>query len=295
MSKTKNTGLGKGIGAIFQNIETKDKTITTKESVPSLNTVPISKIVKNPFQPRIDFDENALQELIDSIKEHGIIQPITVRRKGDGFELISGERRLRASKEIGLEEIPAYIIGVKTDEEMLEIALIENLQRDDLNPLETALGYKRLMQECGLTQDEVAKKVSKSRSNVTNFLRLLKLPNTIQQSLRGNEISMAHARTLLSLNKEEAMLTAHKKILDESLSVRATEELTKKLNIPSKAKDPVNKFKKSSDILDIEEKLRHSLSTGINIKTTDNKSGKIEIEFYSPNDFERIIEIISNE
>ena len=204
MSKNIKRGLGKGLGALIPDLEEKKnppkkESIDISDEIPRLLQLDPKEIFTNPYQPRVEFDPEALEELKNSIKEHGIIQPITVRVAPDGYELISGERRLRASKEIGLDKVPAYVTEVTSDQNMLEIALIENLQRDDLNPVETAFGFQKLIDEFKLTQEQVSIKVGKSRSAVTNYLRLLKLPKKVLLSVQTGGISMGHARALLSL------------------------------------------------------------------------------------------------
>ncbi|MDC1068267.1 ParB/RepB/Spo0J family partition protein [Candidatus Kapabacteria bacterium] len=292
MAKIKNTGLGKGLGALLPNIEKNEK---SSEIVTQFKMLPLEDITKNPYQPRIDFDPEELEDLISSIKIHGVITPVTVRKIKNGFELIAGERRLRASKEAQIKEIPAYILDVNTNSEMLEIALIENLQRDDLNPIETALGFKRLIDECKLTQEQVALKVGKNRSTVTNFLRLIKLPEDIQQALRDNKISMGHARALLAFDTPDLMIDAYNTVLNKGLNVRDTEDLVKTFNNKKQIKLSENNIEvKEPEVKDLEDKLRHFLSTEVKINTKNNKSGKIVIDFYSEDDFERIIEQIVN-
>lgn len=294
MAKMKNTGLGKGLGALLPNVE--------KERAPKLDgisrfkMIPLSEITKNPYQPRIDFDPEELEDLISSIKVHGVITPVTVRKMKSGYELIAGERRLRASKEAGLKVIPAYIREVGEERESLEIALIENLQRDDLNPMETAYGFRRLMEEYGLNQEQVAIKVGKNRSTVTNILRLIKLPEDIQTALRENKISTGHARALLAVDSPELMNKAFERVLNGGLSVRDTESLVK--NIGSKKNIQHLKPEsepKTPEIKEFEEKLRHHLSTDVKISSKNNKSGKITIDFYSEDDFERLMEMMINE
>jgi len=223
MTKTKKTptGLGKGLGALLPSIEFSNKGFRIKpedangkekDREQALPFIEVSKIRANPYQPRKDFDEQALEDLKNSILEHGVIQPVTVRRIVDGFELIAGERRFRASKEAGLEKIPAYIIDIEEGSASLEIALIENVQRENLNPIEIANGYQRLIEECGLTQEQLSVKVGKDRTTITNFLRLLRLPEKIQESVRMKELSMGHARALLGVSQAGNMLWAWKEI-----------------------------------------------------------------------------------
>jgi len=234
MSNSKKPALGRGLSALLENAKTD---ITTKaiDNAPvlgSVSNIPISAIETNPFQPRTEFEEVALNELAQSIKEHGIIQPITVRKLGyDKYQIISGERRFRAAQLAGLTEIPAFI-RVANDQQMLEMALIENIQREDLNPIDIALSYQRLMDECKLTQEEVSKRVGKQRSTVANYLRLLKLPAPIQKALKENAITMGHARALINIENEDKQLALFALILEQDLSVREVEELAKgaKLN-----------------------------------------------------------------
>ena len=233
--KPKKSALGKGLGALLPNIEfydkgfkfTDDEDIIESKNEHNLTEIPISKIVFNPYQPRRNFDEKALEELKNSIIENGVISPITVRRSVNGYELIAGERRLRASVMAGLEKIPAYIREIDDSANLLQLALIENLQREDLNPIEIANGYQRLIEEHNLTQEQVAIKMGKDRSTITNFLRLLKLPQKIQDSLSKGEITTGHARALLPLSNSESMIFAWKEIIKNGLSVRATENLVK--------------------------------------------------------------------
>jgi ParB family chromosome partitioning protein len=229
----KPVSLGKGLGALlppsFSIEPPKDLPRDDGNTVGVTAMIELSKIRPNPMQPREDFDPVALEDLKKSIKEKGVIQPITVRRTQIGYEIIAGERRFRASTEIGLETIPAYILDIETDAEMLELALIENVQRENLNPIEVAIGYKRLMEECNLTQEEVSKKVGKDRTTVTNFMRLLKLPHEIQASLRAKSLSMGHARAILSISDEALQREVFRQVRDSDLSVRRTEELVKKV------------------------------------------------------------------
>lgn len=308
-NKKITTGLGKGLGALIPNVNfEKDnkgfsvptqKTETENSKSEVFDYIELKKIVRNPYQPRHDFDIEALTDLKNSILQHGVIQPITVRKVINGYELISGERRFRASTEAGLEKIPAYILDIQTGEEMLEIAIIENLQREDLNPVEVAFGYQRLMDECKLTQEQVALKVGKNRSTVTNFLRILRLPESVHELIRNKKISMGHARTLLALENKEEIILAANKIIEEDLSVRATELLVKELSEKEKNKS-IPKEKTKIDIgyevratLDsYEDKLRHIYGTEVKIKTKSMESGSIEFEFYSPDDLNRIIELL---
>jgi ParB family transcriptional regulator, chromosome partitioning protein len=255
--------------------------------------VNIKDVIKNPYQPRIVFEPEALEELKDSISQHGVIQPITVRKTFNGYELISGERRLRASKELGLDTIPAYIRDGLTNKDMLEIALIENLQREDLNPIEIAMGYKRLIEECDLTQENAAIRLGKKRSTVSNYIRLLKLPKEVQNGLSENIISMGHARSLITLPSEQLIIQAYNRIIDKELSVRDTEKLVKgQAEVKEPKKDA---FIKSAEINELEDRLRANFATEIKIKTKNNKSGSIEVQFYSEDDLKRIMELLLDE
>ena len=260
----------------------------------------VETVRPNPYQPRKDFDESALDELAASVRQLGIIQPITVRALGDGmFELISGERRLRASRRAGLRRIPAYVREADT-EAMLEMAIVENVQREDLNPVEVALGYQRLMEEVGLTQEQVADKVGKSRSTIANLLRLLKLPPRVQASLREGTLSSGHARTLVSIDDEAELLALHREILDDGLSVREVERRARALRddadeaaAPSPAATPTASPLPTRDRLQIERfvgQLRDQLATQVEIKhRTGDGSGTVQIAYYSVDDLERVV------
>jgi len=301
------TGLGRGLGALINpnfNKESLEEKIAISdseiirddgESVDILSKIPTNNIVPNPYQPRTNFEPGALDELKKSIIENGLIQPITVRRVDKHFELISGERRLRASKEIGLKDIPAYIIKVDTKEAMLALALIENVQREDLNPIEIAKTYRKLMIECNLSQEEIADKVGKERSTVTNSMRLLKLPNVIQQALIDNKISAGHARAILGLSDESAQLEIFEKILKDKLSVRNVEQLVKDGLVKSKPPKEDNKGKENpSDYIfnsSLEEKLRGIFGTKVICKQKKDNSGTIAIDFYSADELDRLLDL----
>lgn len=225
--------LGKGLDALLPSsfsIEPPDNAkLDDGKSVGVIAMIDVKRVRPNPMQPRQDFNREALEDLKKSIKEKGVIQPITVRRTEDGYEIIAGERRVRASGEVGLEMIPAYILDIETDADMLELALIENVQRENLNPIEVALGYKRLMEECHLTQEEVSKKVGKDRTTITNFLRLLRLPYDIQRSLRDKKLSMGHARAILAVSDEVKQIEVFEQVRSHEFSVRKTEDIVKKI------------------------------------------------------------------
>jgi ParB family chromosome partitioning protein len=264
-------------------------------SVDVLAKIPVGKISPNPYQPRTEFDPIALDELKKSILENGLIQPITVRRSGsDNYELISGERRLRSCKEIGIREVPAYIIKVDTKEAMLALALIENIQREKLNAIEVANAYKRLMEECNLTQEEIAEKVGKDRTTVTNFIRLLKLPLKVQASLAKDEITTGHARALINLTSEIQQIELLEKMIKHSYSVRKVEAEVRKILSPKrKTKVVSSQTVRISDASkkDIEEKMQRILGTKVMFKQDKSGAGEIIIEFYSTAELERLYEL----
>ena len=288
-------GLGKGLDSLIPKAigDTSDKKDTIsvqdeKKTNDSEQVIKITMIEPNREQPRKNFDEDALQELADSIKQFGLIQPILVQDRKDHYEIIAGERRWRAAKIAGLKEVPVIIRDL-TEQEIVEISLIENIQREDLNPIEEALAYKRLLTEFNLKQDEVAERVSKSRTAVTNSIRLLKLCGEVQQMIIDDMITTGHARALISIEDPEKQYMIAQKIFDEKLSVRDVEKLMKDLNKPVKE----NKIPKKDEKLEIiygeiEEKIKQSLSTKVAISSKGNGSGKIEIEFYSHDDLEKI-------
>lgn len=290
----KKEALGKGIRALLDNIDA-EATITNEYSpaFACMLFVPLESIGVNPFQPRTEFDENNLRELTESIRIHGVIQPITVRQLSAGkYQLIAGERRMRAAKMAGLTEIPAFM-RTANDEEMLEMALIENTHREDLNALEIAINYKRLIDECGLKQEDLAQRVGRDRSTVTNFLRLLKLPPDIQQGLRSKEISMGHARALIAVEDPMVQLYLFKEVLKKGSSVRQTEKLVrdysdKKIKVHSKKISPALPFEYKR----IQDKLQSELGTKIQLRIRSNNRGEIIIHFFSRDDLERILDIL---
>ena len=280
-------GLGKGLDAL---IPAGDKKITKEENTKGAETVvKITKVEPNRSQPRKNFDEDALQELADSIKQFGLLQPILVQDKGEYYEIIAGERRWRAAKLAGLKEVPV-IIRNYSSQEIVEISLIENIQREDLNPIEEARAYQRLIKDYRLKQDEVAEKVSKSRAAITNALRLLKLDERVQDMVIEGKISSGHARTILSIDDNDKQYMIAQKIFDEKLSVREVEKLMKSLDAPEKKekKLPANDFV----YRDIEQKLKNILGTQVIIKNKSNNKGKIEIDYYSQAELERIYEML---
>ncbi len=282
--------LGRGLRALIPEMPAEQDTPVQGKGIDFLD---VDKIGPNPFQPREKFDPDSLAELKQSIAEKGLVQPVTVRKHGTGYQLISGERRLRAVRDLGIQKIPAYILDVETDEEMLELAIIENIHREDLNAIDIANGYKRLIDECKLTQEEVAVKVGKDRTTVANFLRLLKLPRRIQESVQSNEISFGHARALLSLPSSEDQLEMWKKIVVGGLSVRKVEEMVrepeKDKTRPAKATAAPNYYME-----ELENKLRLHLATKVELKSR-SRGGAIEIEYYSSDELERIITLILGE
>ncbi len=299
--------LGRGLGAFFPEYddegegeksskgEQENVYVDPKKRVNIVLHVPIENIRANPHQPRSEFNEERLEELAHSIKKHGLIQPVTVRYIGEKrFELISGERRLRASKLAGKKEIPAYIREVD-DEDIISFALIENIQREDLNPIEIALGYKRLVEEAGYTQAEVAERVGKNRTTVTNMLRLLNLPPFIQAALRDNKISMGHARALISIEDPDVQETIFKKAVKNEYSVRQIEKAVRALDKHEKEEDKQEQdTEEHRTFLDeISNRLRRTLSTKVNINSKKN-GGEIRIEYYSDDELERLIELFDS-
>jgi len=314
MAKNKGV-LGRGLGALLSGNATAVETDDLREDLPnddgrSVGTIckiDIAKVSPNPFQPRVDFNPQALEELKQSILEHGVIQPITVRRVGDRFELISGERRVRASIDAQLTDIPAYILDINSDRGMLTIALIENVQRENLNPIEIALGYQRLIKECSLTQEDVADKVGKDRSTVTNMLRLLRLPQQIQESLREADITMGHARALLTIQDIEGQIEVWKQVRDEGLSVRKTEAIVKQvaqLGASSRkekkaaatngtANPSPTRTELDLTLTEISARLRQVFGTQVKVKSNAAGDGNITIDFYNSEDLERLLELFA--
>ena len=281
----KSSRLGKGLSALIPDNEV----VTRDENQEQLIKIDVARIKPNPYQPRLRFDAKALEDLKNSIREKGLIQPITVRRQNSGFELIAGERRLRAAIEVGLEKIPAYIIVVETKEEMLEMALVENVQRERLNPIEQANAFDRLIVECNLTQDDVAKKIGKDRSTITNTLRLLKLPQDIQVSLENGEITVGHARALIPVQDEKMQKNLWHKILKQGISVRQLEKLVKESSELKIVKSKQTS-RKSPYVQKIEENLRDVFGTKVSVRSK-KEGGSIDIEYYSPEDLNRLLEI----
>lgn len=294
MDNKRKGGLGRGLSAMLSN-DVKDEMKKEIEQVSNINLLPLAQIETNPFQPRMEFEEEALNELADSIKVHGIIQPITVRKFSEGqYQLISGERRLRASKIAGLIEIPAYIRKAN-DEQMIEMALIENIQRQDLNPIEIALSYKRMMEELHLKQEELGDKVGKKRTTVANFVRLLKLPAEIQIALRDRKISIGHAKPLITIENPIHQLSVFQDIMNKELSVRQTEELIRNLQNPQKNAPKKREPASTNEILlrDLEEKLEDKFGNHVVlVQNSLTGKGEMKIAFNSTEDLNRIIELL---
>ena len=293
-------GLGKGLDSliptnVMMESEVKHATVSTassaEEGKDGTLMVKLSKVEPNREQPRKNFDEDSLQELAESLKQFGMLQPILVQNRGDDYEIIAGERRWRAAKIAGLKEVPV-IVRELTDQEIVEISLIENIQREDLNPIEEAQAYKRLLTEFHLKQDEVAERVSKSRTAVTNSMRLLKLCDEVQKMVVDDMISTGHARALISIEDPEEQYLIAQKIFDEKLSVREVEKLVKDLYKPPKPPKEENKTLQAI-YQEISERLKQSLSTKVSVSAKQNGAGKIEIEFYNHEDLERLLERIT--
>jgi ParB family chromosome partitioning protein len=302
MSAEKRNALGRGLSALLNDSESVNQnqnynkaTVSSDSEVNSpgsINEIKLTEIEVNPFQPRTDFDQDALAELADSIKLQGLIQPITVRRlNAHSYQLISGERRFRASKLAGLTQIPAYIRSAN-DQQMLEMALIENIQRENLNAIEVAISLHRMLEECNLKQEELGERVSKNRSTVTNYLRLLKLPPAIQKSIRDNEITMGHAKALITIDDPTKQIYIHQHIIQQGLSVRKTEELVRDMQRPTIKKEGKQPEPASFQIQKIQDDLASKFSTRVKLKIGGQGQGTIEIPFLSESDLSRILEIM---
>ncbi|WML42468.1 ParB/RepB/Spo0J family partition protein [Neobacillus sp. PS3-40] len=278
-------GLGKGLNAFFTNMEV-EKEETVQE-------IKVKELRPNPYQPRKNFQQDAIDELKKSILEHGILQPIIVRKSIKGYEIVVGERRFRAAKEAKLETVPA-VVRELSEQQMMELGVLENLQREDLNPIEEGLAYQMLMEKLSLTQEEVAKRLSKSRPHIANHIRLLSLPPKIQELISTGKISMGHGRALLGLRQKEKLPILLEKVLNENLNVRQLEKLIQQLNenVSRETKKPEKK--RDVFLLEREHSLREMFGTTVNIKQSKNK-GKIEIEFFSKEDLERILELLNQE
>lgn len=274
-----NKGLGKGLGALLPDLDQDE----------SVREVPLKDLRPNPYQPRKQFDEESLAELGRSIKRHGLVQPLIVRKSIHGYEIVAGERRFRAAELVKLERVPVVVRECDEDQ-MMEIALIENLQREDLNPLEIATAYQKLMEHLSLTQEELAERVGKGRSSITNFLRLLQLPPEIQDEVSRGTLSMGHARALLAIKDQEWQKKVAKQVIKERLSVRQLEELTQKL-AQTRTRQQAATYTPSSQYRQFEDLLQEVLSTPVKIHR-GRKKGRIEIEFYSEKELERLVELL---
>ena len=300
----KRNALGRGLGALLENYETD---VTTKGTggiagepgvleggalVGTVADLPLASIVANPFQPRTDFDKESLEELAASIRQFSLIQPVTVRKLGyDEYQLISGERRYKAAKMAGLDKIPAYI-RIANDQEMLELALVENIQRRDLNALEISISYNRLIEECNLTQEELSQRIGKNRTTVSNYLRLLKLPDLIQAAIKSNKIQMGHARALISIEDANRQLVIFKKTLSKNLSVRQVEDLVR---VSATDKD-AGQSRSTPALSNEQKKIAYQLSTffdsEVEIKSNRDKSGRIIIPFNSEEELQKLVSVI---
>ncbi len=299
MSVEKRRALGKGLSALLNDSvdvlpnprRTAEPAPEAKASLGSISEVNISEVEVNPFQPRTEFDDQALAELADSIKKQGVIQPITVRKAGAGhYQLISGERRLRASKLAGLTTIPAYI-RTADDQQMLEMALIENIQRENLNAIEVALSFQRMIDECNLKQEELGERVSKNRSTVTNYLRLLKLPPAIQASLRDGQITMGHAKALINVADPATQIYIHQLVVQNDLSVRKTEEMVRDVQQNAVKKEGKQPEQLAYNLQKVQDDLASKFSTKVRLKINSQGKGAIEIPFLSEDDLSRILEM----
>jgi len=300
MSVEKRKALGRGLSALLNdsdNVQINPPKTTVApaaevNSAGSVNEIKLSEIEVNPFQPRTDFDQEALAELADSIKLQGLIQPITVRRlNANSYQLISGERRFRASKLAGLTQVPAYVRSAN-DQQMLEMALIENIQRENLNAIEVALSFQRMIDECHLKQEELGERVSKNRSTVTNYLRLLKLPPAIQASIRDGELTMGHAKALITIDDPTKQIYIHQHIIQQGLSVRKTEELVRDMQRAPVKKEGKQPEPISFQFQKIQDDLASKFSTRVQLKMASQGKGTIEIPFLSESDLTRILEIM---
>lgn len=289
MDMTKKNALGRGLGALIDGVEKE----VLERKVEANQDISVDSIDGNPFQPRTHFDQQALEELATSIKKLGIVQPLTVRETGGGrFQLIAGERRLRAARLAGLTHVPAYI-RTADDQAMLELALVENIQREDLDAVEVAISFQRLIEECKLTQEQLSERVGKQRSTVANYLRLLKLPAEIQLGIKNKHLMMGHARTLVNIDDPKKQITVYYKIIDDDLSVRQAEELVRHLQA-EKIKDPEKserKRKLNNDFSQLSDHLNKIFSAKVNFRINEQGKGKIVIPFENPEEMERILGI----
>jgi len=301
MAKIKKKELGKGLQALLSNMD-EERMISIPNATEEDNEgkdellfkIPLDKIEANPDQPRNQFHDEALEELSQSIRTYGIIQPITIRKlHKDKYQIISGERRFRAAALAGLKAIPAYV-RLANDMELLEMALVENIQREDLNPLEISISYQRLIDECNITHEELSSRVGKNRSTITNYIRLLKLPPEVQKGLKEDKLSMGHARALLGVPRIDETLYVYTQILNKGLSVRATERLIRDLHT-AKKKSIENKQEVDPEIRRIEDRLAETLGATVQITSRNGMKGEIKIKFETPNHLEEILEVIDRD
>lgn len=290
MAKTNNNRLGRGLSALLKDepnvVSASDK--GAEKLVGNILDIDLTKIKTNPYQPRTNFDKNALEDLVKSIAVLGVIQPITVRKIEGGYELISGERRFRASQIVGLENIPAYV-RLANDQEMLEMALVENIQRQDLDAIEIALSYQRLLDEINLTQEQLSHRVGKDRTSISNYLRLLKLDPIIQTGIRDGMISMGHGRAIIAIDDLDLQLEIYERVISDNLSVRETESLIRSLKKPTAKK--ITKVELPSEYKKAQMLLSENIQSKVEIKRSQNGKGKIIIDFNSDQDFERLRKI----
>ncbi|WP_462318371.1 ParB/RepB/Spo0J family partition protein [Marinilabilia sp.] len=289
----RKNALGRGLGALIDNSEEYSQgAAAPKKPEAAINEIPVDKIEGNPWQPRSRFDEEKLNELAASIREIGIIQPLTLRKAADKFQLIAGERRFRAAKIAGLDTVPAYV-RMAEDDTMLEMALVENIQREDLDPIEVAISYQRLMDECSLTQESMSERVGKKRSTISNYLRLLKLPAEIQLGLREKQITMGHARALINLDDQKGRIKIFNQIVKNDLSVRKVEELVRELaNGEEKKKKEKKKDELPTEYEDLRQQLSNFFKTNIQFSRGNNGKGKIVIPFRSDDELEKIVNVL---
>jgi ParB family transcriptional regulator, chromosome partitioning protein len=292
---TKRSALGKGLSALLENVPSEQNGDAVAPVLAgSITAIKLTQIETNPFQPRVEFDETALKELAESIRQQGIIQPITVRKMGpERYQIISGERRFRASKLAGLDSIPAYV-RIANDQNMLEMALVENIQRENLNSLEVAISYQRLIEECTISQEELAIKVGKDRTTVTNYLRLLKLPPQIQFAIRDNRITMGHARAIIAVNDVAMQLKIFNDIISQDLSVRKVEELVRE-HAPKKSTASKPASATEIEIKKIQDRLSRRFETKTEIKHRTNGSGQLIFSYFSKDDLNRLLELLDIE
>ncbi|MDM5157587.1 ParB/RepB/Spo0J family partition protein [Bacillus sp. DX1.1] len=278
-------GLGRGINAFFPDLDVKEEE--------TIQEIAVNELRPNPYQPRKTFQREAIQELAASIKEHGILQPLIVRKSIKGYEIVAGERRYRAAKEASFEKVPA-VVRALNDQQMMEFALLENLQREDLNSMEEAVAYQMLMDELKITQEQLAKRLGKSRPHIANHIRLLTLPSFVQEMIEKGKLSMAHGRTLLAVKDKEQLNNLLKRIEKEGLNVRQLEQIVQQMNQRVSRETKKAKQKRNIFFEERETLLREKFGTGVKIKETKKEKGKIEIEFFNKEDLNRILELLSD-